>query len=355
MDTAKPYKQLEQFLTKDAKAIDLECCIGFIPDVIPHNSIHSLYHHKLSSWTLVLQDFNKSCTKVYAKGDRFFSRHLFFTMVFEPLLQYKQLQKNHITLHASAVSHNNKAFVFSGDACVGKTSALMHFLSKGDKYLADDQTMIDAASLNVAPYPLPIGVDVKLAIKTHLTLSAINKLRLFRHAIINFVFLKYTHLTTNIPVDQLKFNDMPIVVGKSTLLHKIFILTTGDLSIRQLSQKEARSMLWKNKIGSRSKLPALIYYAAEYKKIDPNFQLWHKFNEYASSLTQAVPVYRVSFMKYQFASALALIEQEMNNEMKVVDCPNCRSHEAALTPAHSLITGRRTYIGYCAVCNHVWE
>ena len=310
-----PYLQLKPYLTKAKEEIDLEFYHNQIPSTAFFNTtIHANYKHKLSHWEIWLQNLDTSHTTIYFKGDPFFSHHLFFTMIFESLLQYKQTQKNHLVLHSSAVSNNNKSYAFSGDACVGKTSILLHFLKEGYQYLADDQTMIDAKTLNILPYTLPVGINLKLAIKTHITLTAKNKLFLFLQTLINSLFFNYSHLTTNIPLENLHFSGKKTTLGKPTKLHKIFILTTGSLSIKKLTHNEATFALWKNKIGSRSKLPALIYYAEEFKKQNPDFLLRKNFQFLLTELTKKIPIYQVSYNKTQLSEAIKLIKQEIEND-----------------------------------------
>jgi len=314
MFTDKPYEKIEQFrITNIKRENDLEFYIGkFSPTL--KNFIQTNYHHKLSSWKIQLQNFNKPLTTVYFKGDFFFSRNLFFTMIFEPLLQYKHIKKHNIVLHASSIAYNNRSYIFSGDATIGKTSILMHFLSKGYRYLSDDQAVVNMQTLNILPYILPIGINLKLAIKTHLTLPIKTKLSLFFQTLINFCFLNYTHLTTDIPSEKLQFGKQKALFGKPTKLHKIFILTTGPLLITKLSPDVAAKHLWKSKFGSRSKLPALIYYSEEFKKKNPEFSLWKDYQVLLQKLVQEISVYKISFTKKYFPEAIKLIEQEIHSD-----------------------------------------
>lgn len=314
MFTNKPYKKLKPYLS-NSNSFDLEFHIGQIPPIINKNVVHTKYKHKLSNWEIVLQNFNKKCTTLHFKGDPFFSNHLFFTMIFEPLLQYKHTQNNNLTLHASAISNGNKSYTFSGDANIGKTTVLLHFLSKGYHYLADDQTVINTKNFKVLPYTLPIGVNLKLAIKTNLTLTKKEKLSLFLQTLINTIFLGYTNLTTNISLQNLKFNNKLTTLGTPTKIHKVFILKNSNtLSITKLSKLDAFYELWKSKFGSRSKLPALIYYSEEFKKKNPTFSLWKEYNSLLSKLVEEVPVYQVSFNKKQFQEVIKLIKKEIQSD-----------------------------------------
>ena len=311
MFTDKPYQELEPYRNNNLQNFDLVFYIGHVPKTAEDNSIYSKYKHKLSYWEAKFHNFGNGRMIVHFKGDPFFSRHLFFTMIFEPLLQYKQTQKKHLVLHASAIANNNKSYAFVGDASVGKTSTLIHFLSKGFQYLADDQVTIDTKTFKIHPYTLPIGVNIKLALKTQLSLSMRNKLSLLFQTLVNTIFLNYTHLTTSIQVQDLIFENKKSKLGKLTKLDKIFILKDGPLSITKLSSEEAFNELWKDKYGSQSKLPALIYYGREFKKKNPNFLLWKDYQKLLSKLVTKVPIYKISFTKQHFQEAIKLIEKEI--------------------------------------------
>jgi len=317
MLTDKPYKQLELYRIAHASCCDMIFHMGC--DMMGHmqcastaNSICVQYKHKLSHWNVRLQDFDKDQTIVHFHGDMLFSRHLFFTMVFEPLLQYKQSKKNKCTLHASAISNSTGAYAFSGDAHVGKTAVLIHFLSTGFKYLADDQAVIDAASFCVLPYVLPLGVHLTLALRTHLSLSIRSKLLLCYQAFVNTLFFHYSNLTTNIPFNRLIFSGVRAVCSEPAKLRKVFVLIHSNVvSMTKLSSQQAFDALWKCKFGSRSKLPALIYYSEEFKKRNMTFSLWRSYHSLLLRLVREVPVYQISFDKKHFLEAFKLIENEI--------------------------------------------
>lgn len=311
MHTQRHYSKLSPYLSTE-KTCDLEFYIGQLSTKTDATWIDTHYHHKLASWRIQLKDFDGEHTIVYFKGDRFFSRQLFYTMVFEALLQYKYSKHNKVTLHASSVSTDTKSYAFSGDATVGKTSLLLHFLSRGYRYMADDQTVIDAQTLQTLPYVLPIGIDVHLALTTRLTLNLRLKFKLLLATIINTFLLHYTALTPMVRTHELVFNGMHIQLGTPTKIHKIFVLENANISsITQLTPSEAYDKLWTCKFGSKGRLPALIYYGKEYKKMDPNFTLWGQYRQLLLKLTQDVPVYKVSFAKNDINSALNLVCQEM--------------------------------------------
>jgi hypothetical protein len=313
----KPYSKLKPYLSKE-KEFDLEFHVGRLLEKTNPNFLSTKYYHKISNWQIQLQNFDGDHTIVYFKGDRFFSRQLFYTMVFEALLQYKYSKKNKVTLHASAISTNTKSYAFSGDATVGKTSLLLYFLSKGYHYMADDQTVIDAQTLRTLPYILPIGIDLSLALKTKLTLTFKHKILLLLATFVNNLFLHYTALTPMIQTKELIFNNKKILLGKPTKIHKIFVLENSNTSsITKLTSNEAYEKLWKCKFGSKGRLPALIYYGEEYKKMDKNFVLWKQYRELLFQLTKTVPVYKISFQQHQLEQALKLIEQEINKNNSI--------------------------------------
>lgn len=311
MHINKPYSKLKPYLSKE-KEFDLEFYIGDLSQAPNSGRLDTEYHHKLSHWQIQLENFDGEHTTIHFKGDRFFSRQLFYTMVFEALLQYKYSQKNKLTLHASSIATDTKSYAFSGDATVGKTSLLMHFLSKGYRYMADDQTVIDTERLETLPYPLPIGVDLNLALRTKLTLTVRHKMLLLASTFINALFLHYTTLTPMIQINELVFNNKQALLGEPVRIGKVFVLKESPVfSVVKLSSEQAFNELWHCKFGSKSRLPALIYYGEEFKKKNPDFMLWSDYHKLLTRLVEGTPVFQVSFSKRDFSRVIELIEKEI--------------------------------------------
>jgi len=79
--------------------------------------------------------------------------------LFDEILKVTLLQKNVLSLHASAIEYEQKGMVFMGWARGGKTSALLAFIQEGAKFVADDWVMYDLEKDHVFGFPGKLSVS----------------------------------------------------------------------------------------------------------------------------------------------------------------------------------------------------
>ena len=60
------------------------------------------------------------------------------------------------SLHAAAVEHNNRAYIFAAPTGSGKTTLTAYLSELGYAYISDDEVSIDIASLRVQSNPKPL-------------------------------------------------------------------------------------------------------------------------------------------------------------------------------------------------------
>ncbi len=69
-----------------------------------------------------------------------------------------ELAPSFLVLHAGVVERDGRCVLIAGPSGVGKTTLTMALLGRGWSYMSDDIAPIDIATLEVAPFPKPLGV-----------------------------------------------------------------------------------------------------------------------------------------------------------------------------------------------------
>lgn len=64
--------------------------------------------------------------------------------------------KLHLSLHAAAVGHNNRSYIFAAPTGSGKTTLIAYLSESGYSYISDDKVVIDITSLRVQSNPQPL-------------------------------------------------------------------------------------------------------------------------------------------------------------------------------------------------------
>lgn len=107
----------------------------------------------------VTLDYQTSNKKILAEKD--IDEVFLLYDIIEPFMFYRLLEEGFTFLHASAVSKENKALVFSAWPRTGKSNTLLSLLHDGGYYfLSDEWTLVSEQGL-VYPYPRRIfGTDV---------------------------------------------------------------------------------------------------------------------------------------------------------------------------------------------------
>jgi hypothetical protein len=115
-----------------------------------------------------------------------------------------EIQDNIFALHAGAVSHNDKAFVFAASTNIGKTTLTAFLSLNGFDYVTDDCVFIDMQNNDVYPYHKPI----------HLREGGLQVLKNYNTTIQNFKFIniqtlqRYIFTPPNISLSKLKIADI---------------------------------------------------------------------------------------------------------------------------------------------------
>jgi len=70
-------------------------------------------------------------------------------------------QQTRLLIHAAVLARNNHAIILPGQAGVGKSTLTAALAASGWTYLSSELALIDPNTLQVAPYPMPIGLKNK--------------------------------------------------------------------------------------------------------------------------------------------------------------------------------------------------
>lgn len=112
------------------------------------------------AWNIQIKDFDDSQNKIDISasftGFRKFIKYLAVKNIFvRSLISLHLISRNSALIHSSAVSVNNKAFLFVGRPGVFKTSIVMDFVRNyGAQYLGEENTIIN----NGMAYPFPLNI-----------------------------------------------------------------------------------------------------------------------------------------------------------------------------------------------------
>lgn len=256
VNPSKIFDRLQMFECEPLHTLDLDVIIGSFKvdkDKLEktgsayrnYNTFYVEHRHKVSFWSILIEDLSESKTTILFDGDPFFSTELLLMLILEPLFVYKMSKKGGLVLHSSALSINDVGCLFTGDTGIGKTSILLKMLNGEDtKYYADDQTFI--VDEKIYSYPVPIGFRKHLVDRNNVVVSAKNSLILSLHSLINHALGFYSNLTQRINVDEIQFDSGIFVVpGDVTSLKKVFILkkTGGSPNIHRISGVDAYPLM----------------------------------------------------------------------------------------------------------------
>lgn len=140
------------FLNKNDAFPDIEMVIGDnVPiadsgDICIEGCFKKIYRYRC-----LIRDISCKHTKVYFSGPLWgcllpmsLDVIFFHNQILDPIIYYKMLTKNILMLHASAVGHDGKVYLFSGASGAGKTSLAFRFINIGYRFLGDDAIFVSS-------------------------------------------------------------------------------------------------------------------------------------------------------------------------------------------------------------------
>ncbi len=128
-------------------------------------------------------------------------------------------QSSILTLHASAITHNSHAYIFTASTGSGKTTLITYLSESGYSYISDDEVKIDMTTQNVICTPSPLhlrveSIPVLLNYGINITVP-ITETKNFRR----IVYLPKNTASGNIPIGGLFFIRRSETDNSCTLLN----------------------------------------------------------------------------------------------------------------------------------------
>jgi hypothetical protein len=156
--------EYEYFEVEEVADPDFVIYVGkFIPENRDSYSLDDIYtvkkgylfsrdSYKLDKWKLQIAGLDDKRTTFHLSSNLFGNMHLSrFSNFF---IYLKITEKGYPLVHASAVSKNNKAYLFPSSSGGGKTSLALYFVERGYQFLADNLVILKDA--NVLSFPSPL-------------------------------------------------------------------------------------------------------------------------------------------------------------------------------------------------------
>ncbi len=181
-------------------------------------------------------DVKKKEINTYFSQEEYFDKNLLFDLVFFKPLKLLLRYYKYFIIHCSCLAKGNDAILIPGYSGCGKTTIALSLLSKGFKYLSDDDTILRLKGDNVECLSLPTNPKIKN-----------NLVKFFPE--INLKFLKDAHIHVRakkiIDIQRLYPN-----VLQEKAIPKIIIFPRysqhSNINIKRLSKQEALNRLWRS-------------------------------------------------------------------------------------------------------------
>lgn len=237
--------------------------------------------YKFTKWEFEMDNLDEENTIVNISSN-FFGYLWMAGFIIEFLIHYKMNQKGYPLIHASALSQNNKGYIFSARGGGGKTTISMNLLNDGFKILGDNFVIINKG--RILSYFSPLNIftyNLAPIIKSNLTLK--NKINLNIKKVIYKLTFGFIKIFTKINPKEILTDS----IEDNSSIHKIFVLLPKEvLKLRKLTKEELCDFLLLNQM-----LDTLLFlpYITEYAYIYPNSKLANHWKLYKSNLIKNIP------------------------------------------------------------------
>jgi hypothetical protein len=244
--------------------------------------------YKKAKWRFELRGFESGCIEARISYNIFGG--MFISNVVDPLIQFKMNEEGFPVVHASCVSIDNSAFLFSGRSGSGKTTLALNLAARGFGFLGDDFSILHNSQvlgflspLNIFKYNLAPIIEKRLGIKGKALLSL--------RSLLYKVTLGYVKIFMKMnPKDIL-----PNSITSRAKLDSVFILMPkGEFKVESISKDKAIEHLV---INQKLDNPYFLKYISEYSYIFPESRLgtyWVRYRENLErNLAEDVAFYKV--------------------------------------------------------------
>lgn len=98
--------------------------------------------YKIAEWKFEMSGFESGDMKIRISANSFASM-IIPGFLIDPLINFKLAEKGFSLIHASCVSKDNHAYLFTAQGGGGKTSTALYLVEKGFNFLGDNFTILD--------------------------------------------------------------------------------------------------------------------------------------------------------------------------------------------------------------------
>ncbi|GAB4315556.1 MAG: hypothetical protein Kow0019_15750 [Methanobacteriaceae archaeon] len=249
--------------------------------------------YKFTNWEFEINGIDNDNTVIKISSN-FFGYLWMAGFIIEFFIHYKMNRKGYPLIHASALSYNNKGYIFSARGGGGKTTISMNLLSNGFKLLGDNFVVLNKnkvfsyfSPLNIFSYNLVPIINSKLNSRDKLMLKIKNIIYK-----LSFGFVKiFTKINPKVILA-----DYTIDSAKIT---KIFLLLSkNEFKVEMIDKEELCDYLIFNQM-----LDSLLFlpYIFEYSYVYPDSFLAKHWNLYKKNLlnniSENIKIYKVELPK----------------------------------------------------------
>jgi len=114
-------------------------------------------HYKLLRWRIMLEGLEGHRWSIYCHCRRAIGYEALITKVIRPLFSLRLALLGHHFFHASGITQNEKAYLFSALPGVGKSNLCLSLMDDNRQFLSDENVLVDAKG-TVFSFPLAIPV-----------------------------------------------------------------------------------------------------------------------------------------------------------------------------------------------------
>lgn len=264
---------------------------------------------KIVEWEIEMSEFEGGKMIVHISSNL----GMFILPIIDSLIHFKMNEKGYTLVHASCVSHDGLAYLFSARSGGGKTTIALNLVEKGFDFLGDNFTILHEnkvlsfpSALNIFNYNLAPIIKDNLGIKDKITLDL--KSLLYK------MTLGYAKIFTKINVKDVFPN---LMVDESKLGVIFLLIPKEELYVEKMKKEELISILVANqKLDSFPFLKYMLEYS--YTFPDSNMAThWERYKEnLGRNLSGNIPIYKVEVpQKYDrkvFEEILKVIQHETN-------------------------------------------
>lgn len=240
------------------------------------------FKYKIAKYSFEVSNFNKESEPVILRiNPNLFANRVIHEQVIDFITHFLMNLKGYPTLHASAISKNGKAIVFTGPGGAGKTSFSLFGLKNGFKFMGDDRLILNNGT--VFSFPECVGFHRENINYVSNILKKSDKLKLFLNDFINFVSRGFLGSCI-----YLKANDIfsERIEHSSKIKTMIFIQPGSRFQMSKIDSNKAIEQLYVNQLYENRRFLKHIY---NYSTIFPNNKLERSPDDYYNNLKINIP------------------------------------------------------------------